>query len=428
MNSSTHSASLFLSNLAVRRAFYFLYFLLCFSSFLNGADIFPPMVAWALNKLIYLSAVGTFLAAILLLKPKASIYGVVLLFIFAFYLLFFLSVSFVFDNASEVIKQWVTKGLFWPLCVFAFIMAVDLYSVKSLLNPFLLSGLVLLFLSVGAYFGLPLKIYVGSTGLQMNAGANASSLIMYSGVFANQNGFGAYLLSFIPVLMMAAAVSKRFLFRYFLYSCVTVSMLFVFLTVSRASILGVILFFSIFAIHFRRSMLFPIWLIGVLLIVASSVSVFGDLYEFILERFSSGSSSGRTVIWKDAFGKILDNPLYGVGDYKFNGLSAHNVYIDNMASWGLIVFVLWLSLYLVAAFFSLYYIFRVPSKNKKIVAISGASVLAILIHQIFETSINTPVHQVSVVLFLMIALVFRSALGKSWFVKLRSVVRRSLST
>lgn len=95
----------------------------------------------------------------------------------------------------------------------------------------------------------------------------------------------------------------------------------------------------------------------------------------------------RSEIWVDAFNVFTHNFLFGVGDYKYItkiGIgSAHNVYLNKLASEGIFSFLFWFFSILIGIyFFFSKYIFS--NSKYKIDVFLVCSFMGILIHQFLK--------------------------------------------
>lgn len=118
---------------------------------------------------------------------------------------------------------------------------------------------------------------------------------------------------------------------------------------------------------------------GYQLIPESLIQRLGTAYS---EITGSGNLTGRTQIWEDAFSRFLDNPILGVGSNAFasiseSGLVAHNSFLSVLVETGIIGFLLFLSLFVIALICS----FELPKlesrlwKTTLLIWLLGASAL-----------------------------------------------------
>jgi hypothetical protein len=400
----------------LRLLFYYNYFIFCFFAVISSADIFPIFVDWVINKVIYLSAFFCFVYGLLFFKVRISKISLPFFWLLFFYFFASFIISFLDRGLESILTEWIAQGLYWPLCIFVFLISVDVFPFKSLLRPFIFSGLFLLLLSVFRFLGFSIPLYSNEAAVS-TLNSFKSGVFFYSGVYINQNRFGLFLLTFIPVLFMSVALYRSKAVKIFLSFACLVSLMFIFLTVSRASILGLGVFYLGVIFGLRDENKAKLIFVVSVVLGGSLLFLFSDLSTLIFDRLSSGTTSGRTEIWSYALSQFYENPLSGVGDFSFDGLTAHNVYLQFLASWGGLVFLLWFLFYALAGSVCIYYLFKRPVRDKVLVVFSCSAVLSVLVHQVFETAINTPFSQASVFILLLISIVFRKAFGYQWAFK-----------
>ena len=190
------------------------------------------------------------------------------------------------------------------------------------------------------------------------------------GAIGESNQYAAYIILFIPG-MIAAAVGSRGLRRLAwlggaLLSCFSLAM-----TASRGGIVGVVLACVVGAYLFRHLVSYSRiagWVLGslVVLVVVMSFSQYGGL---LTERVfgqtanidATEASSGRTEIWPNLFGTMVQQPITFITGFGWNvywslpfHFSPHNHY-----------FSLWFNLGLVGLFAGCYLLFGAIGRARR---------------------------------------------------------------
>ncbi len=190
------------------------------------------------------------------------------------------------------------------------------------------------------------------------------------GAIGEANQYAAYIILFVPG-MIAAAVASRGARRLAwvggaLLSCIALAM-----TASRGGIVGAVLACAIGAYLYRQLISYSRiagWVLGslVVLVVVLSFSQYGGLLtERVFGQTSSidatEASSGRTEIWADLFGAMVQQPITFITGFGWNvywslpfHFSPHNHY-----------FSLWFNLGLVGLFTGCYLLFSAIARARR---------------------------------------------------------------
>jgi O-antigen ligase len=129
--------------------------------------------------------------------------------------------------------------------------------------------------------------------------------------YINWNTVGSFIIVVFPIIFSFLFAAKKSLIRFIIIFCLTIISFGLFITNSRAAILGVVLSLVFVLYHLKRQavkIVFIVLLFFIPLLFISSVSEYLDIY-FRLDRLTSG----RDVIWSTITDVILDNPILGYG-------------------------------------------------------------------------------------------------------------------
>jgi len=361
-------------------------------------NIVPPLIQWGVNKLWIFTLLLLLLLNIKIFTKKIEFsFFLIVLSIFCYYL--FLSIS-AFINFSTL--DAVTYSFIYGFCYFSLFLIFynlkNFLKISELFYPFVLCSSFVVIFSIIIYLGFKPTFYLSDqdqldsyTDLKFGGG-----LIGFSGVYLNQNSFSIMLLisivSIYSYILSAVNISKRYI--NFLYLMLIFSFFFLFLTMSRGAILSILLIiFLYFLKGYRNKSTFYIF--GSLVALGVILYLFFYQYiDFFINRVQNDGTSSRSEIWVDAFNVFTHNFLFGVGDYKYItkigiGLSAHNVYLNKLASEGIFSFLFWFFSILIGIYFFFSKYIFINSKYK-IDVFLVCSFMGILIHQFFEnTIVNT---------------------------------------
>lgn len=375
-----------------RNLIYKIYFSLVCLTYITSSNIVPFYVKWVSNKVW----IGLLLILTLLTLVQTSFkFQTKLAIPFSILFLFNISLACVFlfhFYISIALTQWFSSAFLYFLLFFAVVNTSKFISIRNLLRPFLICSLVIIFLSAVTFLGYEPTFYANDdASLQRYLSIKSSSaLVGFSGIYLNQNSFGIYLYIAISTIFYTILIktkdeknlSYKSLVLFFL-----IALLFLFLTVSRGAILAgviILLLFNLRNYKNKTSLYFSLTSIIFFILI---YLYFNEYITFLIDRVENDGTSSRSEIWADAIQVFRSNPWLGVGVYEYgvSGLSAHNVYINKLASQGVITATLWF-LWLL---YGLYWALKkyVVKQNISSVVISS-SFIAILIHQIFENTIS----------------------------------------
>ena len=371
-----------------------LYYTLVCLTYILSVNIVPPFIQWMSNKLLIFSLF--FLSGLVLSESKyrlKSYFTLPLLLLLLYSTLSWPAIFLNFNN-SEALKIFFTSSFLYFLLFITLAYISRYFTVEELFKPFITSSLIILFLSVSVYLGFEPTFYFDDEEeleryLTLKFGG---ILIGFSGVYLNQNTFGMILIVAIATMFSAiTAGGYRKKATYIIIVCgLIIAIVFLILTFSRASILSTSIIFTLYLVKKYKSKL-SIYIVAITtLVLLMTYIYFYDSIIFLTDRVEADGSSGRTEIWSDALNIFYNNPWFGVGHYKYisasgNELSAHNAYLNKLASEGIFSTVFWFFWLTYGLWFSIKNYFKSNNKTSIIIA---ASFFSILIHQFFENTIS----------------------------------------
>lgn len=383
-------------NISKTKSIYSLYSLIIYLTYIVSSNIVPPIIQWISNKLLIL----TYFTLLLLIVDKTKLkvmkrYTSSLFLLLLFCILSIMSYLYNFSGYEAVSYSFVYSFLYFIL-FFIVLHVSGWFTASALLKPFLICSIIIITLSTAVFLGYEPTYYFADEEqlqeyLQLKQGG---ALIGFSGVYLNQNAFGMQLLiafSSIYLTILFKNTKKAFI-KKMLYFFMFLALLLAFVTLSRATIaalLIIIILFNIKNYKNKVSLYISCTLIVATLIIYLSLY---DYFEFFLNRVQTRGTSSRTQIWSDALLALYDNPLFGVGNYKYVSdsgvlLSAHNVYINKLASTGIVGSLFWfLWLIYIITLTLKNYINNVTYNNAQIFL--SCIIVGILIHQIVENTIH----------------------------------------
>ncbi|MCK5707732.1 MAG: O-antigen ligase family protein, partial [Candidatus Aureabacteria bacterium] len=150
-------------------------------------------------------------------------------------------------------------------------------------------------------------------------------LIRISGTFYHPNLFGSflnYMFFFSILVLMQKKLSK--LWRLIAISSTVLTVISIYGTNSRSTILGILCGLT-FILFWKKRKLF-IWGLLVSILFSSTLLFTGLLNENIEDSVHSGRGiSYRDIIWKNAFGIILESPILGYGINTYPYVHSQNI-------------------------------------------------------------------------------------------------------
>ena len=244
-------------------------------------------------------------------------------------------------------------------------------------------------------FGVIFAAFIIFTGL-LYVGLPSNVL---SGL-VNKNTIGGFIafLSFWPIVSYLSSdkpIEKR---KWFIINLVILGI--IYLIGARSTWLalaGAAITYLAWPIIKRSKFRYRAWMFLVLCLIAlfinfylqlSTMPIVRELDRIILEYTGRRLYSGRQYLWPPIIEAIREKPLFGYGAsatpslFLPTGLSSHNLYLQiaiQVGTLGLLFFVI-----LICVLWNCFW----KGRDNKIVRLSAAFMVAILIHQLFEVSLT----------------------------------------
>ena len=393
------------------KVIYISYFLLILLSYTITLNIIPIYIQNVVSKFLYLSVMLPifFMLSNSKYTMRKDIFAIITtMSLFSIFNAISFFLNFDFLNA---IKYILGNSVFYFLTFLCVYRVSYLYPIRNLLAPFILCSVIIVIISLGILSGYKPSFYLSSEeGLQsyLLDSENKKGIIGFSGPYINQNQFSIimFISSALFLGILNNTKSTKLYKKYFIIIFLFISIFLTIITVSRASILAiaiVIVIMSLKNYKDKKSFL----LLGFFMFFIFSMFVYFDnVVSRLIERVSSDGSSSRTDIWLNALNIFKENYLFGVGSYSYNvggaSLSAHNVYIQQLVSGGILAFIFWFGLILYFIKISVFNILtkKFNKQNNKNLFLS-ILFIAILIHQLFEATIISAFHPMTLLMFII---------------------------
>ncbi len=243
---------------------------------------------------------------------------------------------------------WSADRLVEMLKIVAFyIMVVQLIGTRKRMQIFIWTyGLLVAYIAFSAVKAYYSGSYVFAQGIDRAVGQTSAG--------GDPNNLGTTLASTVPLYLLLARYERSGWRKLVLGGCLMLSVWTIFLTGSRASLLGLVsaVGFLIWTSRYRVR-----WMMLAVVAITVAVAVLPNQYK---KRYSTifkategqidGSSQGRLDAWKVGLEMIADRPLFGVGAGCFgtahamaysppgqrNWLEAHSLYVQTFAELGLV--------------------------------------------------------------------------------------------
>lgn len=399
--------------ISYKKTIFGLYYIVILSSFLQNLDFIPIWLKFIANKIFYLTLILILLLPFLQKKDisLSRKYTKPLIFLFAYF------ISYLASNITTGISGWMAdvigNGLFYFIAFYVVYISAKNLSVKQLIAPFLMLSSILIFGSTLTLFGLDINFYGADDSIiAHHESVNfIFSLSAFNGLFINQNSYAMMSMCAVIAYLIRLNISERenmnsaiaYYFLMLFWAVITIVM-----SLSRAAFLGCCIVFILYGIlYFKKKQYLFICMIAIPLTFLAYM-ILAEYFELLYLRVSNDGTSARWDIWVDALNAFQKNILFGVGDYMFyldgNFLSAHNVYVHVLVSKGLIAFSAWI-------LFWIYFITKafLNIKNHKSLdrstVLSSVGLIAILIHQIFESKIAATSAPLTIFSFVLLCLI-----------------------
>lgn len=394
-----------------KKLIFSIYCILVLLAYILSVNIVSPFFQ-LISKSLWILSLLT-LSILVLIESK---YKVNKCFIVPFLLLLLYSIMSSYSyllhfNTSVLSMNLIASNLFYFLLFYTIVTMGEVFTAKEFFKPFLLGSLIVVSLSVLIYLGFEPTFYLQDqealdTYLTLKFG---DVIVGFSGVYLNQNTFGITLIITIATIFATIVTDsyRKKSIRGIMFFVLITAFAFLMLTVSRASILAVVLLISLYFIknYKKKSSFYMVCIIVLALVML--YFYFNEQVDYLVNRVESDGTSGRTEVWSDALRNFYENPWFGVGNYRHvlaNGveLSAHNVYIQKLASQGVLSTIFWYSWLVYGFYLSLKIYFQ--TKDKMNVLLSSFFI-SILVHQVFESTISNSFSILTLFLMVVYALI-----------------------
>src|SRR5699024_1239977 len=276
----------------------FLYFIVIISVYFMEMSVIPLELAWAINKIFYLSLGLLFLQQAGKVKRIIKGSWLPLLFLFL-YIVFYLSSVMVVQTEGISFGEIASKSFFYIVIFTVFCSLVYELDFKDLLFPFFIGTLIIIFLSLPPLFGYEYTYYSMDEGrlaariAAIKSSLQATGFARYPGVYTNQNGFGLVLVVGLGISLALYCDYTLRSFKYnrfqlfFIIVAFISSLLFALITLSRASLLAVFIILSIFSYKTLKNkrVLVTVFIFTILSIVFLYLNK--EILDLIFYRFTS---------------------------------------------------------------------------------------------------------------------------------------------
>lgn len=202
----------------------------------------------------------------------------------------------------------------------------------------------------------------------------------FSSFFTNRNSFGFFLFLFYSVFLLQFKFYMFKIGKKYYYSIFTLILLATGFTLSRTSIIGIVLvtfMFVLLQLHdiFKRKkhkiskLIFFLIFVLILSILFLVIINNGNIINFVFNKVIriEYKTTGRTDIWKVGIENLKSNWIFGMGSFEAIGttahLSFHNTTIDVLVRSGILG--LGLKIYIFYAFLKYHFVNNLEDRNEK---------------------------------------------------------------
>jgi putative inorganic carbon (HCO3(-)) transporter len=267
-------------------------------------------------------------------EPAAPQYGILLL---ALTVSVFLSIA----KMGWISGAMAAVSKFAPAALLGFVVSRSIGSIAHF--RVLAIAMTLLGGFLGAYGIDQVEQEIGWSGMSLIGGR-----IRYMGLLADPNDMAnVMLVSLSMAIYLAVGKGSWLITRLLSVACIALILWGIVLTESRGAFVGMGLMFLVYVSVQRRD--WKVLLLIPVLVIALQIA--------LPDRFSSedqaaeSSSAGRIFAWSVGLNLLKSSPIFGVGHGQFldhHALTAHNSYVLAFAELGLLGYLIWFSLLLLA--------------------------------------------------------------------------------
>lgn len=239
--------------------------------------------------------------------------------------------------------------------------------------------------------------------------------IPFSGIMNNPNSFGIFISTLLALFIVIKNICVKNT-KCYSWIVIVCGLLLVYSSNSRAAWLMILaswFSFFIWPVIIKKKIFFNLYLLAIYLVIFIISVIYPKLLlsqlGYTLQEISRNYTgknffSGRQIIWEQLLRTISEKPLLGYGAATRPGevlditLSAHNFYLQMTLQVGLVGTLIF-CLFVLSVWNYLYI-----SRNNKIVKLTGAIFIGILIYQVFEVSFTQNMLAVSIIQWLIIGM------------------------
>lgn len=255
--------------------------------------------------------------------------------IFYFLKVFYTESQLVTSEFLPLMKSWQEYIFYFVIMTFLPIIAFAAFDFKKyakvIINSIILSTFLLSIVTI--YF------YSGAIG----SGVGRISLIVYQDS-ETESTISPLALSYGSALGISLCIyallfqNNSFFRKIYLFVVIAVSVVIFFLGASRGSLVAIILsvFVLIYFSDLKKKLLvtiLSILSIPILFMVADKIG--SNLFDRTENTIEAGDSSGRNVLWSDAWNHFLDFPIFG-GRIEVSGIYPHNMFLETLMATGVV--------------------------------------------------------------------------------------------
>lgn len=235
-------------------------------------------------------------------------------------------------------RQWEEYILFYMSYVFIpylFYSSIDIGKYKrTIINAIILSGFLLGVLTIFFYRDVILSGDLARISmLSSETGQEVISplALSYSGALTILFCFYEF-------------THKKFSMGYKIYLLLTfsVSIMIFLLGATRGALLVILLAVMVFVYfgNIKRKLTFLVLFVLSIPVMFYGIEITGSkIIDRSLDSIKTGDTSGRELLWKDAFNEFIDFPLFG-GRIEVSGFYPHNIFLEILMATGVIGMVL----------------------------------------------------------------------------------------
>lgn len=350
-------------------------------------DFISDSVSLFFSSLFYLSGLG--FVFISMKRVNVSVLNQSAVYLLLLWSLFYFFSAILSNDVIHGFKIFVNTSLLYLLFFIALLklpltkleMAFDF--LMSTIGVVVVGGTFIFFISGDSFISIIANAEFQETRQKL--------IIGFSGVFYNQNALGP-ILALFSSWMLHKILNFHLGSRFVFFILFLVSTFFLFITVSRASILMFVCFSFIYLLlNGNIKHAFGLFM-AILLVVSAFIYYFSEVYEFLMFRIEAGGTSHRENVWADALGKWLDVPFFGLGPNQYSYLfrdkvlSTHNYYIAALVNTGIFTFLAFVLFLLLILIKNIKAIFSGEHENRSLMVYSFSLLFSLSIHQLFEAS------------------------------------------